>query len=125
MCAAPGGKAFQLLLNNKVTLNDINKKRILKLKENLSRLKFKTEIKNLNALDLIENKKFDIVLLDSPCSAIGTIRRHPEIFFKSNGPDFKKLNDIQRKLLQKSSRLVKKRGNNNLYGLLIPLLQKL
>ena len=110
ICAAPGGKAFQILSNNKVILNDINKKRILKLKENLSRLRFNPEIKNLNALDFIEDKKYDIVLVDSPCSSIGTIRRHPEILFKSEKPNFVKLNQIQKNLLKKSSKLVKNKG---------------
>jgi len=110
ICAAPGGKSFQILSNNKVILNDINKKRILKLKENLSRLRFDPEIKNLNALDFIEDKKYDIVLVDSPCSSIGTIRRHPEILFKSEKPNFVKLNQIQKNLLKKSSKLVKNKG---------------
>ena len=48
MCAAPGGKAFQILSNNNVILNDINMKRISKLQNNLSRLKFKSKIQNLN-----------------------------------------------------------------------------
>ena len=110
MCAAPGGKAFQILSNNRVILNDINKKRISKLKENLSRLGFEPEIKNLNALDFIENKKYDVVLVDSPCSSIGTIRRHPEILFKSEKPNIVKLNQIQKNLLKKSSKLVKNKG---------------
>ena len=110
ICAAPGGKAFQVLSNNKVVLNDINKKRILKLKENLLRLRFDPEITNLNALDFAENKKYDVVLVDSPCSSIGTIRRHPEILYKSEKPNIKKLNQIQKNLLKKSSKLVKSKG---------------
>ncbi len=110
MCSAPGGKAFQILSDNKVLLNDINKKRISKLKENLSRLGFNAKIKNLNALDFEEEDKYDIVLLDSPCSSIGTIRKNPEILFRSNGPNFKDLNQIQKSLLQKSSKLVKNKG---------------
>ncbi len=110
ICAAPGGKAFQILSNNNVILNDINKKRILKLKENLHRLNYNPEIKNLNALDFNENIKYDIVLLDSPCSSIGTIRKHPEIFFRSTKPNFISLNKLQNSLLKKSSKLVKIKG---------------
>ena len=110
ICSAPGGKAFQVLLDNNVILNDISIKRISKLKENLSRLKFNTKITNLDGLNLEENKKFDLVILDSPCSSIGTIRKHPEILFRSNKPDFKKLNMLQTGLLNKSSKLVKKNG---------------
>ncbi len=110
MCAAPGGKSFQLLSNNKVVLNDINKKRITILKENLLRLNFRGEIKNLNALNFSEEKKFDVVLIDAPCSSIGTIRRHPEILFRSNKPDLKNLNNLQINLLKKSAKLIKNRG---------------
>jgi len=110
ICAAPGGKAFQVLSNNKVVLNDVNNKRISKLKTNLSRLKFKPKIMNLNGLDFDENCKFDMVILDAPCSSVGTIRRHPEIFFKSKCPDFESLNQLQKNLLEKSSKLIKNKG---------------
>ena len=110
MCAAPGGKAFQVLTDNDVTLNDINKKKISQLKENLSRLGFNPKIKNLNALDFDEKNIYDIVLVDSPCSSIGTIRKHPEILFRSKKPNFKNLNSIQKNLLQKSSKMVKNKG---------------
>ena len=110
MCAAPGGKAFQVLSKNRVILNDINIKRISRLKKNLNRLKYKPEIKNLNALNLDENHKFDIVILDAPCSSIGTIRKHPEIFFRSIGPDMGSLVQIQKNLLQKASQLINNKG---------------
>ena len=110
MCAAPGGKAFQVLFKNKVILNDINVKRISRLKKNLIRLKLNPEIKNLNALNLDENYKFDMVILDAPCSSIGTIRKHPEIFFKSSGPDMESLVQLQKNLLQKASQLINNKG---------------
>ena len=110
ICAAPGGKAFQILSNNKVVLNDISKKRILKLRENLSRLGFAPEIKNLNALNFDEKIKYDIVVLDSPCSSIGTIRKNPEILFRSKKPNFRDLNKLQNNLLKKSANLVKNKG---------------
>ena len=110
LCAAPGGKAFQILSNNKVILNDISKKRIIKLKENLSRLGFKAKIKNFNALNFNEKIKYDIILLDAPCSSIGTIRKHPEIFFRFKKPNFTELNKLQINLLKKSANLVKNKG---------------
>ena len=102
------GKAFQILSNNDVVLNDININRISKLKTNLYRLKFKPKIINLNGLDFDESHKFDMVILDAPCSSIGTIRRHPEIF-KSKYPDFT-FKQTSKSLLEKSSRLIKNKG---------------
>ena len=111
MCSAPGGKAFQALsLKNTVTLTDISKKRINILKDNLMRLKFNTNISHVDALDISEKKLYDIVILDSPCSGIGTIRRNPEILFKKNSPNFNRLANIQENLIKKASKIVKKKG---------------
>ncbi|MDC0342844.1 RsmB/NOP family class I SAM-dependent RNA methyltransferase [Alphaproteobacteria bacterium] len=111
MCSAPGGKAFQnLSLGNDTTLVDVSKKRIEILKKNLNRLKFKCKILNSNALNISENEYFDVVVLDSPCSGLGTVRRNPEIFFKKAPPNIEKLNEIQSNLINKASKLVKKNG---------------
>ena len=111
LCAAPGGKAFQVLShNNNITLNDISRKRIQKLKQNLFRLNFNPKITNIDALKFPSNRKYDLVILDSPCSAVGTIRSNPEILFKNNKPNLKKLSSLQEKLLQKASTLVNSQG---------------
>jgi len=111
LCAAPGGKSFQVLsTKNTIILNDKSKKRLKITKENLNRLNFKAEILNKNALTINSNKKFDFIILDAPCSAIGTIRKNPEIFFKNKDPDFKNLIYIQMKMLKKASILLKNNG---------------
>ena len=111
LCSAPGGKAFQAISQGgNVTLNDKNKKRIIVLKENLKRLNFKNHIINKDILNLSVKKKYDFIILDAPCSAIGTIRRNPEIFYKNRTPDIDTLIILQRKLLQKASLLVNKKG---------------
>ena len=111
LCAAPGGKAFQVLShNNNITLNDISRKRIQKLKQNLFRLNFNPKITNIDALKFPSNRKYDLVILDSPCSAVGTIRSNPEILFKKNKPNLKKLSLLQEKLLEKASTLVNSQG---------------
>ena len=110
-CAAPGGKSFQLLSKNiKLELNDKNKSRINIIKSNFKRLNFQTKIFNDDFVNFKENKKYDCIIIDSPCSAVGTIRKNPEIFFKSKGPDFKNLNTLQEKMLDKASRLLNKNG---------------
>ena len=110
LCSAPGGKAFQAISQGgKVTLNDKNKKRIIVLKENLRRLNFNNHILNKDILNLSFKNKYDFIILDAPCSAIGTIRRNPEIFYKNKTPDIDTLIILQRKLLQKASLLVNKK----------------
>ena len=110
-CAAPGGKSFQLLSKNiKLTLNDKSKIRIETLKSNLNRLNFNTEILNEDFLNFKENKKYDFIIIDAPCSSVGTIRKNPEIFFKNDKPNFKILNQIQISMLKKASVLLNTNG---------------
>ena len=110
-CAAPGGKSFQLLSkNHRVVLNDKNKLRIETLKSNLTRLNFKAQILNKDFTKFSEKIKYDYVIVDAPCSAVGTIRKNPEIFFKNQEPNFKKLNFLQEKMLEKAANLVNKDG---------------
>ena len=111
MCAAPGGKAFQIIsLDNQVILNDISLKRAGILKANLKRLNFNNEIRNFNALDISEDKKFDVIILDAPCSGVGTLRRNPEILFKKKSPNLDFLSNIQKSLINKAAKLLKKNG---------------
>ncbi len=111
LCSAPGGKSFQILNENfKIILNDKNLIRIKKLRTNLKRLNFPTEISNYDVLKYDFKAKFDFVILDAPCSSIGTIRKNPEIFFKNKRPDIKNLIKLQEKLLFKSCQLLKNNG---------------
>jgi len=111
LCAAPGGKAFQLISRGyNVTLNDVNKKRIKVLKENLIRLNFSNKIQNFDALKFPETKKYDVVFIDAPCSSIGTVRKNPDIMFKTKIPDLNKLAHLQYQLLLKSAKLINNNG---------------
>ena len=110
-CAAPGGKSFQILSKKlNVVLNDKNKKRIQILKTNLKRLKLSAQILNKDFIQLNNNRKYDVIIIDAPCSAVGTIRRNPEIFFKNKGPNFDKLISLQENMLEKASFLLNTNG---------------
>ena len=110
-CAAPGGKSFQLLSKKyDLILNDKSNYRIQILKNNLKRLNFTAKILNYDFIKFNEKEKFDFIILDSPCSAVGTIRKNPEIFFKSKGPDFKELILLQEKMLIKAAKLLNING---------------
>ena len=80
------------------------------MKKNLQRLNFKKNITVKNILKIKDKKKYDIVLLDAPCTSVGTIRRNPEIFYRKTIPDFKKIISIQNNLLDKAKLIVKKNG---------------
>ena len=111
MCAAPGGKAFQILSQgSEVVLNDISKNRIKILKNNLTRLNFNENVLSLNGLEMSEKEIFDVVILDSPCTGVGTLRRNPEILFKNKPPNISFLVKTQTDLLNKATRLLKKNG---------------
>ena len=104
VCAAPGGKTAQLLAKGaKVTALDISSARLDILQTNLQRLHLQAD--NIICADACEYLKdsaetYDIVLLDAPCSATGTLRRHPEIVYNKNAEDVKKQADLQKKLLE-------------------------
>ena len=111
LCAAPGGKGFQLLADGiNVTLNDKNKKRINTLKKNLLRLEMNAKILNCDVLDLDNKEKYNLIILDAPCTAIGTIRKNPEIFFKRKGPDLYNLKNLQSNMLNKAASLLENNG---------------
>ncbi len=110
-CAAPGGKSFQLLSKNfNVDLNDISKIRINTLKSNLKRLSFSPNVLNNDFLKISENNKYDFIIIDAPCSAVGTVRKNPEIFFKKKGPNFSDLHSLQQNMLDKAGVLLNKGG---------------
>lgn len=79
LCAAPGGKTMQLAAAGwRVTALDNAETRMKRLSENLARTGLNAEIVIADALDW-RAEPFDLVLLDAPCTATGTIRRHPEL----------------------------------------------
>ena len=110
-CAAPGGKSFQILSKKyNIVLNDKNKTRIQTLKANLKRLNLSAQILNEDFIQFDNKRKYDVIIIDAPCSAIGTIRRNPEIFFKNRGPNFNELVSLQENMLKKASFLLNTNG---------------
>ena len=61
-------------------------------------------------LHIPEEEKFDIVVLDAPCSGVGTLRRNPEILFKKKPPDLDFLTKVQKSLINKAAKLLNKNG---------------
>ena len=111
LCAAPGGKAAQLAAAGAhVTAVDKSAGRLVRLKGNLERLGFAADTVASDALTFASDKTFDAVLLDVPCTATGTIRRHPDILYLKRADDVAALASLQASLLAHASRLVKPGG---------------
>ncbi len=111
MCAAPGGKSIQLLCKKTdVVSYDKNKNKVSIMKKNFRRLNFNNEVINKDSLKIDSKNKFDIVIIDAPCSAIGTIRRNPEIFYRHCSPNFQYITSTQYKFLNKAKNLVRSKG---------------
>jgi 16S rRNA (cytosine967-C5)-methyltransferase len=100
LCAAPGGKTLQLAAAGaKVVALDQNAKRLDRLVENLARTGLAAEIVAADAGPWRPPAPFPFVLLDAPCTATGTLRRHPELAHLKSDADAKKLVVAQDKLL--------------------------
>ena len=107
VCAAPGGKTAQLLAQGaKVTALDISSPRLAILRENLDRLHLSPqEVICADAIDYFTQTSdmYDIILLDAPCSATGTLRRHPEVAHLKTAADITKQAALQQRLLDLSA----------------------
>ena len=96
LCAAPGGKTAQLVAAGaSVTAIDSDRKRLDRLRLNLRRLNMPAELILSDGRNFVSNAPVDAVLLDAPCSATGTIRRHPDILARRSGADIGNLQTIQ------------------------------
>ena len=103
LCAAPGGKTMQLAATGAdVTALDINDKRLARVEENLARTDIKATIVHADALDWAPDAPFDAILLDAPCSATGTVRRHPDLPHLKEAFDLKDLTSLQDAMLDRA-----------------------
>ena len=110
LCAAPGGKTAQLALAGaQVIAIDRSPVRLNRLRENLARLSLRAETITADALDW-QAGPFDGVLLDAPCSATGTIRRHPDIPWLKSEADLPVLTSLQQRLIDRAVELTKPGG---------------
>ena len=100
LCAAPGGKTAQLAAAGaQVTALDISEDRLARLRENLARLGLEAETVIADAREWRPETPFEAVLLDAPCSATGTLRRHPDIAHLKGAKEVDSLTVLQDRLL--------------------------
>ncbi|MEM7666053.1 MAG: methyltransferase domain-containing protein [Pseudomonadota bacterium] len=111
LCAAPGGKTLALAAAGwKVTALDISKRRLETLKENLKRTGLKASPVRADALDWEPKHQFDAILLDAPCTATGTCRRHPDVLHRIGLRQIAEMVDIQRALIERAAGWLKPGG---------------
>ncbi len=114
LCAAPGGKTAQLVLAGaRVTAIDRSPNRMARLRDNLARLALDAETAVAEGVDWLErnqDRDFDGILIDAPCTSTGTIRRHPDIGWLRQESDIAPLAAAQQRLLQKAVTLLRPGG---------------
>lgn len=111
LCAAPGGKTAQLAAAGaEVIAVDRSEPRLQRLRANLARLDLRAATVVADAAEWRPDEPADAVLLDAPCSATGTIRRHPDVPWLKRPEDIPKLTALQDRLLRAAIDMVKPGG---------------
>lgn len=111
LCAAPGGKTARLAASGAlVTAVDLSAQRLARVSENMKRLRLDAEIVAADILTWQPERPFDAVLLDAPCTATGTIRRHPDIPHLKRDFDMAALAAVQSKMLARAVTFVRPGG---------------
>jgi 16S rRNA (cytosine967-C5)-methyltransferase len=104
LCAAPGGKTMQLAAaGHRVMAVDASQSRLGRLRENLQRTHLDAELIAADALTWTPKRQFDAILLDAPCSATGTFRRHPEVLYRARPKVIAGSAELQGKLLDRAA----------------------
>ncbi len=113
-CAAPGGKACHLAQTHDVVAVDLHAHKLPKLRAEAERLGLGAKIET-RAVDVSrplpeDLGDFDVVLVDAPCSGLGTLRRHPELRYRRTAEDFASLTNMQRQILEACQAVVRPGG---------------
>lgn len=111
LCAAPGGKTLQLAAAGaRVIAVDISEQRLRRVTENLSRCGLSADLVASDVLGWTPREPLDAILLDAPCSATGTIRRHPDLPFIRDGHGIAELIELQAALLDHALSILRPGG---------------
>ena len=111
LCAAPGGKTAQLAAAGaEVFAIDRSANRLTRLNQNLARLNLEAQTIVADAITWRPETLLDAVLIDAPCTATGTIRRHPDVQYLKTPEDISGVLATQKELLKAAFQMVKPRG---------------
>lgn len=104
LCAAPGGKTLQLAAAGwQVTALDMSAKRLERVRQNLARTGLSADVVQGDVMDWAPDTPFDAVLLDAPCSATGTCRRHPDTLHRIGPRQIAELAELQAAMLERAA----------------------
>ncbi|MXO87306.1 RsmB/NOP family class I SAM-dependent RNA methyltransferase [Alteraurantiacibacter aestuarii] len=111
LCAAPGGKTLQLAAAGwKVTALDKSVGRLEILRQNLERTGLEAQVLCADALEWEAPEQFDAILLDAPCTATGTCRRHPDVIHRIGLRQLEEMVEIQEALITRAAGWLKPGG---------------
>lgn len=111
LCAAPGGKTMQLAAAGwQVTALDASAKRLERMQDNLTRTQLSAELVKADAMTWEPAVPFDAVLLDAPCTATGTCRRHPDVLHRIGPRQIAEMAELQAAMLTRAAAWVKPGG---------------
>ena len=111
LCAAPGGKTMQLVAAGaNVTALDISEGRVRRLRDNLARTGLAADVIIADVMEWEPEAPFDVVVLDAPCSATGTIRRHPDLPHLRKPAEIETLTQLQYQMLDRALGFVAPEG---------------
>nr|WP_028725909.1 transcription antitermination factor NusB [Paracoccus zeaxanthinifaciens] len=111
LCAAPGGKTMQIAVSGaQVVAVDVNEHRLKRLHQNLERCGLTATVVTADALEWRPDAPLDAVLLDAPCSATGTIRRHPDMPFIRDGHGIAELIELQAAMIDHALSILRPGG---------------
>src|SRR5690606_11773854 len=104
LCAAPGGKTAQLAAAGaEVVAVEVSRARLARLRENLARLRLPATFVEADATRWQPPEPLPFILLDAPCSATGTLRRHPDVAWLKRPEDLPALTGLQDRLLDRAA----------------------
>jgi 16S rRNA (cytosine967-C5)-methyltransferase len=111
LCAAPGGKTMQLIAAGwQVISVDSSGKRLERLEHNLARTGLSAQIVKADVMHWQPKESVDAILLDAPCSATGTMRRHPDVLYRIGMKQINELAALQSAMLDRVTAWLKPGG---------------
>jgi 16S rRNA (cytosine967-C5)-methyltransferase len=112
LCAAPGGKTLQLASAGwQVTALDLSKRRLDLLRQNLARTGLAATVVTADALDWQPAEPFDAILIDAPCTATGTARRHPDVLHRISERQIDEMTTLQAALVARAASWLRPGGH--------------